>query len=366
MKKFCFVLAVLCFLNVSVFANGVDDVLDPDMQDNIINSFEASGVEFDALETIDKLNRGDFDIGFGGIINQVKSIARDLLKENLGFGITLFALIMLASVIINVNESFSEEKPVNLVVLAVVVVSMLGTVNKVCEYTTQFVDNLILFVNAYIPTIMMLLASSGKVGTAGVLNPVMIAFSSVIILIVKNFIIPLNIISFVLKLAGCITEKQHLKNFGEQIQKILKWLLGFIVTIYVGIIAIVGVAAPKVDDMTLKTAKYAISNFIPYVGGMVADSVDLIFACSSVVKNSVGIAGLIVILLMAAVPCLKVLAKLIVLNVVGFFVSPVAGKNIIESLNNMSSCIGVFFAVNIILSVMYIISITVIIFIGGA
>ena len=80
MKKFCFVLAVLCFLNVSVFANGVDDVLDPDMQDNIINSFEASGVEFDALETIDKLNRGDFDIGFGGIINQVKSIARDLLK----------------------------------------------------------------------------------------------------------------------------------------------------------------------------------------------------------------------------------------------------------------------------------------------
>jgi len=69
---------------------------------------------------------------------------------------------------------------------------------------------------------------------------------------------------------------------------------------------------------------------------------------------------------MAAVPCLNVLVKLVVLNIVSFFVSPVAGKNVIESLNNMTSCIGVLFAVNIILAVMYIISITVIIFIGGA
>jgi len=366
MKKFFVVLAILCFFNMSVFAYSVDDVLDDDMQDNIINSFEASGVEYDVLETIDKLNQGNFNIDFGGVIGYIKNVAGDLFKENFGFGITVFGLIMLASVIINVNESFGDGNFVNVVVVAIVIVSVLGTVNKVCEYTTQFVDNLILFVNAYIPTIMTLLATSGKIGTAGVLNPVMIAFSSVIILVVKNFVIPLNIISFVLKITGCIIEKQHLKNFGEQIQKILKWLLGFVVTIYVGIIAIVGVAAPKVDDMTLKTAKYAISNFIPYVGGMVADSVDLILNCSTVVKNSVGIVGLIAILLMAAVPCLNVLVKLVVLNIVSFFVSPVAGKNVIESLNNMTSCIGVLFAVNIILAVMYIISITVIIFIGGA
>ena len=366
MKKLCFLLIVLHLISVSVYAYGVDDVMDSDMQDNIINSFEASGVEFDALEVIDKLNKGDFDVNVGNWGSYIKENFTSLLKENIGFAITVFVLIMLASMIENVNESFGDGKMINMVVLSVIVLSMLGIVNNVAECSIQFTDNLVLFVNSYTPTLMMLLATSGKVGTAGVLNPVMLAVSSVIILIVKNLIVPLNIISLVLKLTGCITERQHLQNFGEQIQKILKWVLGFIITIYVGIIAIIGVAAPKVDDMTVKTAKYAISNFIPYVGGMVADSVELILTCSSVVKNSVGIAGLIGILLIVIIPCLKVLVKLVVLNVLNFFVSPVAGKNIIESVNNMSSCIGVFFATDIVVSIMYIISVTVIIFIGGA
>lgn len=366
MKKLCFLFIIFHFISVSVCAYSVEDVMDSDMQDNIINSFEASGVELDALEVIDRLNKGDFNVGVENIGSYIKENFMNLLKENVGFGITIFVLIMLASMIENINESFGDGKIVDLLVLAVIVLSMFGIVNKVSECSIQFMDNLMLFVNSYMPTLMMLLATSGRVGTVGVLNPIMITVSSVILLIVKNFIVPLNIISLILKLTGCITEKQHLKNFGEQIQKILKWLLGFMVTIYVGIIAIVGVAAPKVDDMTVKTAKYAISNFIPYVGGMVADSVELILTCSSIVKNSVGIAGLIGVLLIAIVPCLMVLVKLLVINVLNFFVSPVAGKNIIGCINNVSSCVGVFFAMNVVVSVMYIISVTVIIFVGGA
>ncbi len=367
MKKiFCIFCVFLSLISVQVYADGFDDVLDSEMRDNIENAFEASGVEIDAIDIINKLNNGDFNIGVKNIGTYIKNILGDLLKENVGFGLTAFILIMLASIIENMNQSFNENKTINLIIMAVVVLSLTGVINSISEYSVQFIDNLILFINSLTPTLMLLLASSGKTGTAGVLNPVMIGVSSVIVLFVKSFVVPLNTISLVLKLTGCITDKNHLTNFGNQIQKILKWALGLVFTIYVGIIGVVGVAAPKVDDIAVKTAKYAISNFIPYVGGMAADSVELILNCSSVVKNSVGIAGLICILLIAAIPCLKILVKLIVINILGFFVSPIAGKNIMEVINSISSGIGILFAMNIVVSIMYIISVTVIICIGGA
>ena len=364
MKKVCLIIIAFCIININVCAYGVDDVLNDEMQDNIINSFEASGIECDAIELIDKLNQGEFNVGFKEAGKYIKTLLVNLLKENIGFGLTAFVLIILASMIENVK--FGESNAVNVIVLSIVSLSLVGVVNKVSEGTVQFIDNLMLFVNSYTPTLMMLLATSGKAVTTGILNPVMIAVSSIIVIIVKNFLIPLNIISFVLKLTGCITQKNHLTNFGEQIQKILKWSLGLMVTLYVGIVAIIGVSAPKIDAMSIKTAKYAISNFVPYVGGMVADSVELILACSSVVKNSTGIVGLIGVLILAIGPCVNVLIKMLVLNLLSFFAAPVARKNTIESINSVSSCVGIFFAVNIMVAVMYIISVTVIIFIGGA
>ena len=72
MKKICFLFIIWHFISVSVYAYGVDDVMDGDMQDNIINSFEASGVELDAPEVIDRLNKGDFSVGIENIWSNIK------------------------------------------------------------------------------------------------------------------------------------------------------------------------------------------------------------------------------------------------------------------------------------------------------
>ena len=118
--------------------------------------------------------------------------------------------------------------------------------------------------------------------------------------------------------------------------------------------------------ITLKTTKYAVGSFIPYVGGMLADSVDLILACSTVVKNSVGIAGLAGIISIVAVPCIKIVVKVIIINILSVTVSPVAGKAVVSSINNVSAYLGILLGMLVVVSIMYILSITVIIFVGGA
>lgn len=367
MKKIIFMM--LIFFNVfsaGVYAFGVDDVLDSNSRDNIENAFEKTDVNFDALKFIDKLNNGNFNMDYQGLGDYIKTNVLNEFKENFGFAVYIFVLIMLSSLVENIYESFNNDRLVRFVISSVVVSGLITVTYNIVEYSVQVIDRLILFINSLIPTLMTLLATSGKMGTSGVLNPIMLGVSSVISSIIKSFVVPLCIIGLVLKLTGSVTEKSHLTNFGNQIHKLLKWSLGLMVTVYVGIIGIIGVAAPKVDDITLKTAKYAVGNFIPHVGGMVADSVDLILECSSVVKNSVGIAGLIGVLSIVAIPCIKIAVKLILINILGVIVSPVSNKPIIDSVNNVSSSLGILFGMNIVVSIMYILSITVIIFIGGA
>lgn len=367
MKKI--VVLFLLFFNVlsgQIYAHGVDDAFDRQTRESVEDAFEKAEVDFDALEIIDKLNNGNFNIDYKNFSEYIKINVSKEFKGNFIFVLHIFVLITISALIENVQASFKNDGLVKLVVSCIVVLSLVNVTAEIAEYTIMIIDRLILFINSLIPTLMTLLATSGKIGTSGVLNPVMLGVSSVISVVIKSFAVPLCIISLVLKLTGNITEKSHLTNFGNQVQKFLKWMLGIVFTIYVGIISIAGVVAPKVDDVTLKTAKYAVSSFIPYVGSMAADSVDLILVCSSIVKNSVGLAGLIGIFVIVAIPCIKVAVKVIVINVLTVIVSPISNKTVTDSLNDVSSVLNILLGMNVVVSIMYILSLTVIIFIGGA
>ena len=367
MRKIIFlILTFFIFMQYYVCAEGVDDVLDNNMKSSIEHTFDGIDIEYDALELIDKLNHGNFEINITNILKYFKKNITTVLKENFGFFSYVFVLVMLSALIENLQINMKNDSLTKMIINCVVVLALISVTYEIAEYSMEIIDRLILFINSLIPTLMMLLATGGKIGTSGILNPIMLGVSSIISLIIKNFVVPLSMIGLVLKLTGNISEKAYLSNFGKQIYSLLKWTLGLVFTAYVGIISILGVAAPKVDDITLKTTKYAIGSFIPYVGGMVADSVDLILVCSSVVKNSVGIVGLIGIFSIITLPCIKISVKVITVNILSVVISPVAGKSIINSVNDISSCLSILLGMNVVVSIMYILSVTVIIFIGGA
>jgi len=369
MKKRFFILClflIFTYTNTYVYADGIDDAFDAERKNQINESFENAEIDLNPIEIIEKLNSGDFNIEYENIFQYLKIKLTETFKDDFSFLINIFLLVIISSLVESLQSAFKNDKTVNLVVTGIVVLSTINLTYSVAEFCTQMIDRLIMFINSLIPTLMSFLASSGKIGTSGILNPIMLGVSSVISLVIKSFVIPLGIIGLCLRLTGDITDKKHLNNFGNQIYKLLKIFLGLIFSIYVSIISIVGVSAPKIDEITLKTTKYAVGNFIPYVGGMLADSVDLILNCSSVVKNSVGIAGLIGIVSIVAVPCIRMTVKLILINILSFTVSPVAGKSILNSINNISSYLGILLSMMVVVSVMYILSVTVIIFIGGA
>lgn len=360
----CLMFALLACTNA--FAQSPIKELDENTKEKISQAFELTELDIDVIDFIDKVSSGDFEFGDIFDVGKIADLITLEFKKVFSFIIPVIIIVILAALINNIDISFGGKNISKTVVNGVVVLSMINITYDVIEFTVSTTDSLIIFINSLIPILSTMLFSAGKMGTSAVLNPLIIYVSAIISLLVKKIIIPLVLMGLAINLSGEILSKNHLLNFGMQITKMLKWILGIILTVYIGVVGIIGVVAPKIDNITLKTTKYAVSNFIPYVGGMVAESVELILECSDILKSAVGIAGLIGVISIVAIPCINIAVRYIIINLFSFVISPISEKSVVNSVNHISSCYGVVLGMNVIVAVVYIIFITVIIFIGGA
>ena len=77
---------------------------------------------------------------------------------------------------------------------------------------------------------------------------------------------------------------------------------------YLGLVSIQGLYVTSFDKFTVKTAKFAVGNFIPVVGGFVSDSVDILLSSSQLIKNVFGGVGLVILVGICLIPIIKILS----------------------------------------------------------
>ena len=73
-----------------------------------------------------------------------------------------------------------------------------------------------------------------------------------------------------------MTKTMSLTNLSKMADKTLRRILGFTFLIYTAVLSLSGFAAGTVENIGLKTARFAVSSFVPVAGGALADSVSAI------------------------------------------------------------------------------------------
>ena len=144
------------------------------------------------------------------------------------------------------------------------------------------------------------------------------------------------------------------------------WILGIVLTIFVGVLSLEGSLTSSVDGITTKTAKAAVLNFIPVVGKILGDAVDTVIGCSNILKNAVGIVGVIVVIGICILPIIKLAILTITYYIAGALCQPIADDKIVSLLSGMGDTFKVLLAMLISVSVMLIIGITLVIKISNS
>lgn len=228
------------------------------------------------------------------------------------------------------------------------------------------IQNLVGFSHTLIPILITLMMTTGNITSASVVQPILLFLITFIGNIITTVLLPLTLVGTALSIISKISDRVQIGKLSKYFKSTTVWVLGVTLTLFVGILSLEGTLSSSVDGITAKTAKVAVSNFIPVVGKILGDAVDTVIGCSNILKNAVGIVGVIIVIGICIVPIIKLAILMATYYLVSAVCEPIADEKIISLLSQIGDTFKILLAMLTAISVMLIIGITLVIKISNS
>lgn len=377
MKKIVMIItfiAVLISSNIS-YADTQDELLKSQQDSLNISSF-LKEVEKYTSSIYEDINVKDmFNLALTGKIDNeklFKSILNILGKEVIG-SVKILGSIIVIIVIHSILKSISEgleNKSISQItyyVQYILIVTLIMTnFSQVITMIKESVQNLVGFIDMLIPILLTLIITTGNIVSAGILQPILLFIITFIGNFINNIILPLVLVSTALGIVSKISDRIQIDKLSKFFKSSVVWILGVVLTLFVGVVSLEGNLSSSVDGVTAKTAKAAVSSFIPVVGKILGDAVDTVIGCSSILKNAIGIIGVVVVIGICIAPIIKLTILMAVYYLGAALCQPIADSKIISLLEQMGDTFKILLAILCSVSVMLIIGITLVINISNS
>ncbi len=348
------------------------DVIDLTEIERFIHLIDQEMGEYIPDISIDNLIQGirDGNISFqlGEIINGIlKFVFREFLTHTSLLG-KLIVLAIICALLQNLQSAFDGStvgKLSHAVTYLVLITIAVGSFTLAVDTGKTAIDNMVSFVQALIPILLTLLAAMGGFTSAAFIHPFMMVALGVITTIISTIIFPLIYFYAVLSIVSHISEKFKVNQLAGLIKDVTMGIMMLCMTLFVGALGFQGVTGVVADTLTLRTAKFLTGSFIPVVGGMLADALEAVVGTSILLKNAIGIIGVLIIIVLWVFPMLKILVIGLVYKLAGALVQPFGDNKIGEALQTMSKCINMVFAAVAAVGLMFFIGVSIIIGLGN-
>ena len=287
--------------------------------------------------------------------------------------ITVLASILVIIVIHSILKSLSEGlenkgiAQITYYVQYILIVTLIMTnFVQILDIVKESIQSLVGFMNSLIPILITLMITTGSIASANLVQPILLFLITFIGNFITGVIIPLVLISTSLGVISKISDRVQIDKLSKFFKTSVVWILGVVLTIFVGVVSIEGTLSSSVDGITAKTAKAAVSSFIPVVGKILGDAVDTVIGCSSILKNATGIIGVIILIGIATVPIIKLVVLMGIYYLGAALCQPIADEKIIKLLDQMGDTFKTLLAIMCSISVMFIIGTTLVINISNS
>ncbi len=167
------------------------------------------------------------------------------------------------------------------------------------------------------------------------------------------------------RLVAHFTPDLPFSKLGDLIRQSVTTILSFFFIVFSGFMVVKGAIAPVADGVTLRAAKYFTRTFIPIVGGVFADTVEVVVGGSLLIKNGIGVFGLVMLILILLTPVLKMLASIFIYKIVGVLLEPICDFRMVEALSIMESSLSLVLISLCAVTLMFLLCISILVGLGN-
>ena len=177
--------------------------------------------------------------------------------------------------------------------------------------------------------------------------------------LIQNGLMTLIQVHVILVFINHLTKEEYLSQMKEMTTKITVWLLKSMLAVVIGFNTIQGILNPAVDS--LKTTLFSrAAEMIPGIGNIAGSVTDVVLGSSVLIKNGIGVAALMVIVLICLLPLVKLGVLMMILELAAALLQPVSDKRMTGCVTGVGEGIRLLFRVVFTTAVLFMLTIAVV------
>ncbi len=330
----------------------------------VINEFEDSKTNIFSIDNIKNkiysVISGENAVSYDSFFASLFSIILDSIVRYIPMLSLIVGIGVISNLLGGIKSKFNEKSTSNLIHLVcflAVAIVIITIITNLTESTTKSIKSMVSQMNALFPIILTLMAGLGATASVGVFQPIVAIISTYVADFFSYIILPMFMFSFVFGLMSNMTDNIKLDKFNSFISSLFKWCVGVTFTLFFAIFTIQGISAGSFDSVSIRTTKYTIKSYIPIMGGYLSDGMDLILSSTLLIKNSIGLVGVLLILSTIISPLIEIVVCSLCLKLVSAILQPMGNSKTSNFLMSTSKSITMLSTCIIAIGFMYLISI---------
>lgn len=277
---------------------------------------------------------------------------------------SLLMLTIFSALLQSVHQSFRQSDVSRIAYFIVYIVLIYITLNSfhlVFSYARNTIQQMSDFMIALLPLMLGLLASSGQVISVSFFHPIIIFLIHISGLLTNQFVFPLLYGAMILVVISKLNKNFQATQLAELLKSVALGTLGVFLSLFLAVISVQGTATAIQDGVALKTTKFITGNFIPVVGRTFTDAADTVLSAVLLLKNAIGIVGLMLVGFIVIFPAIKIIVIAFIYKLAAALLQPLGNSPIIESLTIISKYMMYVLASLITVAFMFFLAIVIIV-----
>lgn len=264
----------------------------------------------------------------------VKNFLTVVFEEVLTFRYDLLQIILLCvvfSILYNFTNIFENPAVTEIsfyMVYMLLLVLLLKSFFVLKNVVLVVLEDMLVFLKLLVPTFSLSMVFSGQmtIGTAFYELTFLVIYA--IEWLMNILVVPAIQIYVVVEMMNYLTEEEMLSKLTELIKEGIEWLLKLVFTIVVGINVVQNLLTPVIDSFK-STLISRTAGMIPGLGTSINAVTEIMVGSGIVIKNGVGVAAIIVLLVLCAGPVIKVWVMTFLYRMIAAVMQPIADKRML-------------------------------------
>lgn len=284
-------------------------------------------------QLISDILSGEYKGGFAETFNMIINMLGVSIKGFIPLLVTLIAVAIIFSIVNGLTSGFmskSTTEIIHFVCYSAMIVLLMTEVTFLITDSVKAIKNMAKFMEIIFPIMLTLVTALGGVATTATYSPMMTVLSVVVSKVISNVVLPCFIATMALSIVGFISKDIKLDKLTNFFKSAGEIVIGVVFGLFTTFVTTNGISGAIADNLSIKSAKFAIASYVPILGGYLSDGLDLAVASVMLVKNAIGVGGVIFMLSIVLGPVLKILIFSLGLKLVAGIIEPIGNKRMSE------------------------------------